>query len=80
MALSIKSHLSNRQQCVSLNGEVSGLCLIRHGVPWGSVLGPLLFLIFLNDFPKYSTFFKFTLFAYDSTLLFKFNNTPALMK
>ena len=69
-----QSYLTGRQQYVSLNGENSELCLIDRGVPQGSILGPLLFLIFINDFPNCSNFFKFTLFADDSTLSCKFNN------
>ena len=69
-----RSYLSDRQQYVSLNGASSELCSIDRGVPQGSILGPLLFLIFINDFPNCSDFFKFTLFADDSTLTCKFNN------
>ena len=72
-----KSYLTDRQQYVSLNGEVSGLRSIDRGVPQGSILGPLLFLIFINDFPNITDFFKFTLFADDSTLTCSFKNTPA---
>ena len=43
----------------------------------GTVLGQLLFPIFMNDFSKCSTFFKYTLSADESTLSCKFNNTPA---
>ena len=46
----------------------SSLADITHGVPHGSILGPLLFLIHINDFPNSNLFFKFTLFADDSTL------------
>ena len=64
-----RSYLSNRKQYVCLNGISSELRVCTHGVPQGSILGPLLFLLFINDFPKCNSFFKFTLFADDSNLL-----------
>ena len=43
-----KSYLSNRQQFVNIDGEISDLTITEHGVPQGSVLGPLLFLIYIK--------------------------------
>ena len=62
------SYLSDRQQYVEINGISSTLPSLKTGVPQGSILGPLLFLIYMNDIPQASSHFKFILYADDTTL------------
>ena len=47
-----KSYLSSRTQHVSINGVMSNRNTIKSGVPQGSILGPLVFLLFINDMPR----------------------------
>ena len=70
------SYLSNRRQFVSLNGINSDYQTITCGVPQGSVLGPLLFLLYINDMPKCSNILEFHLFADDTNL---FLNNPNII-
>ena len=64
-----KSYLLNRQQFVSINGFDSKKQKIKLGVPQGSVLGPLLFLIYINDLHQSVKFSTTRHFADDTNLL-----------
>ena len=67
-----ESYLQNRTQRVSLNDNLSEAADVIHGVPQGSILGPLLFLLFINDLPLYlqNTFTIVDLYADDTTIYF----------
>ena len=65
-----RSYLTNRQQFVSVNGFNSTKQTMNYGVPQGSVLGPLLFLIYINDLNKVIKFSTIQHFADDTNLLF----------
>ena len=62
------SYLSNRQQSVIYNGYESEPKVMRCGVPQGSILGPMLFLLYINDLTNVSSFFMPILFADDTNL------------
>jgi len=72
-----RNYLSNRKQFVTLNGENSTLLSILLGVPQGSILGPLLFLIYINDLPDCNKL-KNSLFA-DDTMLLDSHDDPHLL-
>ena len=62
------SYLQNRTQRVSVNNVLSDQRSILYGVPQGSILGPLLFLMFINDLPLYTDDVSKDMYADDTTL------------
>ena len=71
-----ENYLQNRKQQVVLNGSFSDYSEIKSGVPQGSVLGPLLFLIYINDLEKnIKSNIKF--FA-DDSMLFSIVKDPVI--
>ena len=65
-----KSYLNNRVQTVFCNNNYSSMCNIRQGVPQGSILGPIMFLLYINDIVNVSDNCKYVIFADDTTLIF----------
>ena len=65
----IRSYLADRTQYVKINGVLSNIASVTSGVPQGSVLGPLLFIILINDLPDYCKYSDCFLFADDSKMI-----------
>ena len=63
-----KSYLTNIKQYVEIDGKRSSSTNIKTGVPHGSILGPLPFIIYINDLPMSSQLFEFIIYADDTTL------------
>ena len=72
------SYLTNRKQYVSINGFDSEFNNIDHGVPQGSSLGPLLFLIYINDFRFCLNDTETGHFADDTFILFSGNKLKTI--
>ena len=72
----IKEYLSNRHQQVCINGCYSSSLPVISGVPQGSILGPLLFLVYINDLPQQVLHSDILLFADDTKILKSISSVP----
>ena len=75
-----ESYLTGRKQYVFYNGVSSDVKNVTCGVPQGSVLGPLLFLIYINDLPNISEKLNFFLFADDTNIYYESKDLAELEK
>ena len=73
-----RDYLKYRSQCVSLVSDNSDFKEINCGVPQGSILGPLLFLLYINDIYNSSENLKFVLFADDTNLFYSHHDVHTL--
>lgn len=76
----IKNYLTDRKQYVAFNKTSSAYSNITCGVPQGSILGPLLFLLYINDLPLSSPSSHFIIFADDTNILFSHKDAIELEK
>ena len=64
----LQSYLPNRSQCCSVNGKISGFMAIICGVLQASILGPLLFIIYMNDLQNTTSTCDISVYADDTHL------------
>jgi hypothetical protein len=74
-----ESYLSNRKQRTSCGNELSDALPVTVGVPQGSILGPLLFVVYINNLPDAVINSEVTLYA-DDTVLYYFSKDPRLLE
>ena len=72
------SYLKTRTQTTQVGHHISHKAAVGCGVPQGSILGPLLFLLYVNDIHRCSNIFRFYLFAYDTNILYADKNLKDL--
>ena len=63
-----RSYLRNRKQCYNVNVQLSSVKHIKYGGPQGSILGPLLFILYMNDLPCCVENGYITMYADDTSL------------
>ena len=75
-----RNYLTNRRQYTELGGVKSNLSNIKTGVPQGSILGLLLFLLYINDIADITKYLKTIIYADDTTFIADLDNIPKTNK
>ena len=66
----VSSYLDNHTQKCLVNGSLSECCTVKCGIPQGKILGPLLFLLYINDLPNWLFHFEQRLYVDDTHLTY----------
>ena len=70
------NYLTNRRQYTELRGHKSNMSSLKTGVPQGSILEPLLFLLYINDIADITKYLKKIIYADDTTFIADLDNIP----
>ena len=73
-----RSYLQDRAQGTVIDHSSSNKSVVTYGIPQGSVLGPLLFLLYVNDIYSSSNKLNFYLFADDTNIFYSHKNLKSL--
>ena len=76
----LKNYLENRWQSVRINKEESNVNIMQYGIPQGTVIGPLLFILYINDLYNISKKYKIFSFADDTSIVFEDKKWDQLLK
>ena len=74
----LSSYLDNRTQKCVLNGSLSEVCTLKCGIPQGTILGPLLFLLYINDLPNCLSHTEPRMYADDIHLTYSNGNIHSI--
>ena len=76
----LRNYVSNHYKFVSINNTTPPFLRIKCGIPQGSIVGPIIFLLYINDLPRVSTKLKLLLYVDDTNNMYENSDTTTIIK